>query len=110
MLKKDDWMEIKALLERGMYKKDIAKELVVHPMTIRRAGAHLLRVGRNTWDEKGDNIFVWDFFELETEGGHYLKTEYARSPSDWHPNSAFAAVAHCFIKSMVDVIEGRGDT
>lgn len=37
MLKKEDWMEIKALLERGMYQKDIAKELGVHPRTIRRA-------------------------------------------------------------------------
>ncbi len=37
MLKKGDWMDIKALLERGMYYKDIAKELGVHPRTIRRA-------------------------------------------------------------------------
>lgn len=37
MLKKEDWMEIKALIERGMYQKDIAKELGVHPRTIRRA-------------------------------------------------------------------------
>ena len=21
------------------------------------------------WDEKGDNIFIWDFYKYETEGG-----------------------------------------
>jgi len=66
---------------------------------------------RNTWDKQGDNIFVWDFFELETEGGNFLKTEYAAGPSDSHPNSAFAStVAPYFVKRVVDVIEGRGDT
>lgn len=66
---------------------------------------------RNSWDEQGDNIFVWDFFELETEGGDFLKTRYAAGPSDSHPNSAFAAtVAPYFVKRVVDVIEGRGDT
>ena len=34
----------------------------------------------NEWDEKGDNIFVWDFYELETEGGLYLKDKNALSP------------------------------
>ena len=28
------------------------------------------------WDEPGDNIFLWDFYELETEGGPYMKPEY----------------------------------
>ena len=37
MLKKEDWMDIRAQLERGAYYKDIAKELGVHPRTIRRA-------------------------------------------------------------------------
>lgn len=37
MLRKEDWMEIKALAERGVYQKDIAEQLGVHPKTVRRA-------------------------------------------------------------------------
>ena len=64
---------------------------------------------KGTWDEKGDNIFVWDFWQLETEGGLYL-TE-ANASSDSHPNSTFASkVAPLLGQRIVDVIEGRGDT
>ncbi|NIO74925.1 MAG: IS21 family transposase [Armatimonadetes bacterium] len=37
MLSKEDYLMIKAQLERGVYQKDIAAELGVHPRTIRRA-------------------------------------------------------------------------
>ncbi len=37
MLKKEDFIVIKALSKRGVYQKDIAAELGVHPKTIRRA-------------------------------------------------------------------------
>jgi len=37
MLKKEDWMEIKAKVEHGVYVKDIAAELGVHPKTVSRA-------------------------------------------------------------------------
>ncbi len=37
MLKKEDFIVIKALINRGVYQKDIAAELGVHPKTIRRA-------------------------------------------------------------------------
>lgn len=64
-----------------------------------------------TWDEPGDNIYVWDFWQLETEGGLYLLEEYAASAEDSHPNSAFAARVAPFLgQRIVDVIEGRGDT
>ena len=64
-----------------------------------------------SWDEPGDNIYVWDFRQLETEGGLYLLDEYAASADDSHPNAAFAArVAPCLAQRIVDVIEGRGDT
>lgn len=64
-----------------------------------------------TWDEPGDNIYVWDFWQLETEGGLYLLDEYAASAEDSHPNSAFAASVAPFLgQRIVDVIEGRGDT
>lgn len=66
---------------------------------------------KNEWDEKGDNIFLWDFYELETEGGLYLKNEYAKSLDNSHPNKIFSeSVAPYFCQRIVDVIEGRGDT
>ena len=66
---------------------------------------------KTAWDEKGDNIFLWDFEQLETDGGLYLKDEYAAAPDDSHPNVAFSKrVAPLFAARIVDVIEGRGDT
>ncbi len=66
---------------------------------------------KNTWDEKGDNIFVWDFRELETEGGLYLKPENAHSLEDSHPSEALAAKGAPLLgRRIVDVIEGRGDS
>lgn len=66
---------------------------------------------KNEWDEPGDNIYLWDLYELETEGGLYLKNEYAASSNDSHPSSAFAKrVAPLFGQRIVDVIEGRGDS
>jgi IS30 family transposase len=37
MLKKEDYSMIKALVEHGVYQKDIAQKLYVHPKTISRA-------------------------------------------------------------------------
>ncbi|NNJ61303.1 MAG: hypothetical protein HKP61_10205 [Dactylosporangium sp.] len=65
---------------------------------------------RDTWDEPGDNIFLWDFWQLETEGGRYLAAGNARSSGDSHPDQAFATrVAPLLGQRVVDVIEGRGD-
>jgi hypothetical protein len=64
---------------------------------------------RTTWDTKGDNIFLWDFYELETEGGLYLKPEYSTSPNNSHPNKMFAQkVAPLFCQRIIDVIENNG--
>ena len=66
---------------------------------------------KNEWDEPGDNIFLWDFYGLETEGGLYLKDEYAEGPKNSHPNKKFAkTAAPLFCRRMIDVLEGRGDT
>lgn len=55
------------------------------------------------WDEEGDNIFLWDFYALETEGSLYLKPEYAVGLGDSHPNRAFAArMAPLFASFVVD--------
>ena len=63
------------------------------------------------WDEPNDNIFIWDFYELETEGGLYLKPEFAAGPKNSHPNKTFAGkIAPLFCNRIVDVIEGRGNT
>ncbi len=66
---------------------------------------------KNEWDEPGDNIYLWDFYELETEGGIYLKKEFAAGSGNSHPSSTFSQlVAPFFCQRIVDVIEGRGDT
>lgn len=66
---------------------------------------------KNTWDEKGDNIFLWDFYALETEGALYMKDAYAHKPDDAHPAKAFSrTVAPLLGQRIADVIEGRGDS
>jgi len=65
---------------------------------------------KNEWDEPGDNIFLWDFYMLETDGELYMKDEYATDPTNSHPNLVFCKkVAPLFAQRIVDVIEGRGD-
>ena len=59
----------------------------------------------NEWDEKGDNIFVWDFYKYETEGGLYLLDKNALDPNNSHPNREFSAkVAPLFCQFIIDVI------
>ncbi len=66
---------------------------------------------KNVWDEDGDNIFVWDFFELETAGGNVLLDTNAASPDDSHPNAAFATrTAPLFVNRLISVIRGTGDS
>jgi hypothetical protein len=61
------------------------------------------------WDEPDDNIFLWDFYELETEGGPYLKPEYAAGDS--HPTPEFGQKAAPLLgQRIVDVIKGKGDS
>ena len=79
------------------------------PDSARRA-ADFFHWVRDVWDEPGDNIFVWDFFNLETEGSPYMKDGHAAGPYDSHPSPAFSRqVAPLFCQRIVDVIEGRGD-
>ncbi len=64
---------------------------------------------RTEWDTPGDNIHLWDFYELETEGGLYLKDEFARNPGNSHPNPGFTSkVAPLFCQRIVDIIETNG--
>jgi len=48
---------------------------------------------KNQWGQGNDNIFVWDFHQLETEGGLYLKSEYAEGETNSHPNETFCRQA-----------------
>jgi hypothetical protein len=65
---------------------------------------------RNEWDIPGDNIFLWDFYELETEGDLFLKYEYARKKMDSHPNKKLRTkAAPLFAQRIVDVIETNGE-
>ncbi len=64
----------------------------------------------NEWDEKRDNIFVWDFYKYETEGGLYLAEKNAVSPDNSHPNQEFSAkAAPLFGKFIIDVIENKAE-
>jgi len=77
------------------------------PAAARRAGTFFDWV-RKTWDRKGDNIYLWDFHRLQTEGGLYLKA--AHASGDSHPNATFSKkVAPLLCRRIVDVIRGRGD-
>ena len=65
---------------------------------------------RNEWDEPGDNIYLWDFYQLETDGGLYMKDEYASGKTDSHPNPSFSEKVYpLFCQRIVDVIETGGE-
>ena len=40
------------------------------------------------WDEKDDNIFIWDFYKYETEGELYLLDKYAYAPRQFSPEQS----------------------
>jgi len=62
----------------------------------------------NEWDDKGDNIYLWDFYMYETEGGLYLLDKYARAIDDSHPNRDFSGrISPLFSQFVIDVAEGK---
>jgi hypothetical protein len=62
---------------------------------------------KENWYEQGDNIFIWDFYQYETEGGLYLPEKYAEGSVNSHPNKDFAAkVSPLFSKFVIDVVNG----
>lgn len=64
---------------------------------------------KNEWDTHDDNIFIWDLYGLQTEGGIYLKEEFAQSSDDSHPNASFANDAcNLLCKRIIDVIDNNG--
>jgi len=60
----------------------------------------------NQWSPDQENIFVWDFNALETEGGLYLKSENAAGEMDSHPNEQFCRMAApCLCEAIVSAIK-----
>lgn len=58
------------------------------------------------WKEKGDNIYIWDFYKYETEGELYLQDKNAITQDNSHPGPEFSArVAPLFAKYIIDVVE-----
>lgn len=65
---------------------------------------------RGEWDEKGDNIYIWDFRKIQTEGELYFKDSYASDSYDSHPGEDFSSrIAPLFCARIIDVIKGNGD-
>ncbi len=61
---------------------------------------------KEEWDQPNDNVYLWDFRALETEGGLYLKDAFAESESDSHPNTRFAQMVYPkFCERIVEVIQ-----
>ncbi|MFC1652802.1 hypothetical protein ACFL3F_03680 [Planctomycetota bacterium] len=66
---------------------------------------------KGEWDEPGDNIFLWDFYTLETSGTLYMRPEYSSGPTNSHPHPDFCKkVAPFLTQRIADIIEGLGDT
>lgn len=77
---------------------------------IARRAQRLVAWQRGVWDQPGDNVYLWDYQALATEGGLYLTDDHATGPADSHPDEEFSAeVAPLFVNRLAEVIEGRGD-
>jgi hypothetical protein len=62
----------------------------------------------NEWDEKGDNIFIWDFYNYETEGDLYFPDKYSTGKYNSHPNVEFSSrVAPLFSEFISKVINSQ---
>lgn len=64
---------------------------------------------KQAWDVPNDNIYIWDFYQLQTGGGIYMNDDYAYSAKDSHPNKYFSQmVAPLFCQRVVDVVYHYG--
>jgi hypothetical protein len=63
---------------------------------------------KEEWDQPDDNIFVFDFNQVETVGSLYLKPEFATSETDSHPNEILSKKAARLLTDMIiEVIENN---
>ncbi|MDP4222305.1 MAG: hypothetical protein Q8868_03235 [Bacteroidota bacterium] len=82
------------------------KALISEDEAKRTAEFHDWMIGE--WKERNDNIYIWDFYKLETEGELYLKDEYSEGPGNSHPNAVFSSrVSPLFSQFIIDVIESK---
>jgi hypothetical protein len=64
---------------------------------------------KNEWDLPDDNIYVWDFRDLETEKGLYLLKKNAGDIDNSHPNEQFSEKAAKLLAQRIeDIIENNG--
>lgn len=64
---------------------------------------------KEEWDLPEDNIYLWDLYQLQTQGGLYFKDEFAVSPNDPHPNPLFAEMTVSLLFNRItDIIETNG--
>ena len=62
------------------------------------------------WDLPGDNIYIWDFYNLQTEGELYFKENYASGINDSHPNREFASsTVKLLFNRIIDIIDNKGE-
>lgn len=65
---------------------------------------------REDWDVKGDNIYVFDYWSLASDGT-FLRADYAAGPTDSHPSQALAQrAAKALAARITDVGLGQGDS
>jgi hypothetical protein len=61
------------------------------------------------WDTPGDNVFIWDFYGLQTEGDLYFSSKNSAGFGNSHPNSKFSGyAAQLFFNRIIDVLENDG--
>jgi hypothetical protein len=63
----------------------------------------------NEWDLPNDNIYLWDFYSLQTEGQLYFQEKFSQSETNSHPNAVFSDfAARLLFNRIIDVIESGG--
>ena len=61
------------------------------------------------WDLPDNNIYIWDFYNLQTEGGIYFNDINAYSATNSHPNEIFSGyVSELLFNRIIDVIKSKG--
>jgi hypothetical protein len=65
----------------------------------------------NEWKENEDNIYIWDYYSLQTEGSLYLLDKNALDSDNSHPNAVFSAKAgQLFCKFIIDIIQSSSES
>lgn len=61
------------------------------------------------WDLPNNNIYIWDFYNLQTEGGIYFNDINAYSATNSHPNDFFSGyTSELLFNRIIDVIKTNG--